>query len=101
MQRHRQAGITTTNIKIKIYFTITELSATTFWTWNCHVDDSSKGRYDMILGRYILIALGLYIKISIYVTESDTEPFKGSMSPTVNLGVYEFKYLNAGKIAPK
>ena len=31
--------------------------------WDCHVDDSAKGRYYMILGIYILISLGLNLKI--------------------------------------
>ena len=39
-------------------FTLTELSATKIVTWNCHVDDSAKGRYDTILVRYLLTDLG-------------------------------------------
>ena len=49
-----QAGNITSNIKVKVDFTLPELSATKFVTWNCHVDDSAKGRYDMILGRDLL-----------------------------------------------
>ena len=30
-------------------------------TWNCHVGDSAKGRYDLILGRYLLMELRLNI----------------------------------------
>ena len=33
-----------TNIKVKIDFTLPALSATNVVTWNCHVDDSAKGR---------------------------------------------------------
>ena len=54
MQCHTQEGKITTNLKVKIDFTSPELSRTKIVTWNCRVDDSSKGRYDMILGRYIL-----------------------------------------------
>ena len=59
MQRHTQAGSITNNLKFKIDFTLPELSAIKIVTWNCHVDDSAKGRYYMILGRYLLTALGL------------------------------------------
>ena len=58
MQWHTQVGIITNNIKVEIYFTLPEISATKIVTWNFHVDDSAKGGYDMILGRYLLTALG-------------------------------------------
>ena len=51
MQWHIQAGGITANLKVKIYFTLPELSLTKTMTWIFHVDDSSKGIYDMILGR--------------------------------------------------
>ena len=57
-----QAGISTDNLKVKIYFTLPELSATKIVTRNCHVDDSAKGRYYLIVGRDILTALGCNLK---------------------------------------
>ena len=54
MKWHMQAGNINTNLKVKIYFTSSALSATNVVTWNFHVDDSAKGRYDMTLGRYLL-----------------------------------------------
>ena len=51
----------------------------------------------MILGRYILTKLGLYSKFSEHVIKADGGPFKGSTTPMVYLGMYVFKYLNAGK----
>ena len=54
-QWHMQAGSITTKLKVKIDFTLYKLSATKILTWTCHVDDSAKDRYDMILGRYLLI----------------------------------------------
>ena len=72
-----QAGIITTNLKVKMHFALPELRATKIVTWNCHVDDFVKGRYDMILGRDLLAALGLNIKFSYHVVESDDGPFKG------------------------
>ena len=53
MQWNTQAGNITNNLKVKIDFTLPGISATNVVTWNCHVDDSDKGRYNMILGRYI------------------------------------------------
>ena len=54
MQWHTQARNITTNLNVKVYLTLTELSATNVVTWNCHVDDSTNGRYNIILGRDIL-----------------------------------------------
>ena len=68
--------------------------------WDCHVDDSAKGIYDMVLGRDLLTALGLNLKCSDQVIEADDGPFKGLMAPMVDLGTYEFTYLNTGKITP-
>ena len=57
MQWHTQVGNITTNLKVKIDFTLPALSATNVVTWKCHVDDSTKGIYGMILGRDILTEL--------------------------------------------
>ena len=54
MQWNTQAGNITTNINIKIDFTLPALSPTNVVTWNFHVNYSAKGRYDMILGQDIL-----------------------------------------------
>ena len=56
-QRQTQFFNLTNNHKDKKYFILPEFSATKIVTWGFHVDDSTKGRYDMILGRYILIEL--------------------------------------------
>ena len=90
MQWHTQAGNITTKNKVKVYFTLPALNTTNTVAWDFHVDDSSKGRYDMILGRYLLIELGLNLKFSEHVIESDDGPFKGSTTPMVDLGMYVF-----------
>ena len=51
MQWHTQAVNITTDIKVKVDFTLPVLSATNVVTWDCHVDDSFIGRYDIILGQ--------------------------------------------------
>ena len=54
MQWNTQARNITINLKVKIYFTLPALSTINVVTWNCHVDDSTKCKYDMILVRDIL-----------------------------------------------
>ena len=54
MRWHTQPVNITTNFKVEIDSILPELSATNFVTWKYHVDESSKDRYDMILGRDIL-----------------------------------------------
>ena len=49
MQWHTHAGKITINITVKMDFILPELSATKIVMCNCHVDDSAKSRYDMIL----------------------------------------------------
>ena len=61
IQCHTQAGGITTNIKVEMYFTLPDLIATKIVTWNFHVDESTRGIYDMILGRYIFKYLVLNI----------------------------------------
>ena len=54
MQWNTQDGNITTNLKVKVDFTLPALIAMNVVTWKCHVDDSAKDGYDMISGRYIL-----------------------------------------------
>ena len=49
---------------------------------------SAKGRYDMILVRYILTSLVLNLKLYYHIVEADDGLFKGSMVPMVYLGTY-------------
>ena len=101
MQWHTQSGSITTNIKVEVNVTWPELSATNDVTCKCHVNKSAKGRYNMIVGRYLWTELWLNLKFYYYVVEEDGGPFKGSTEPMVDLVKYEFKYLNTGKITPK
>ena len=101
IQWHTQNGNITTNHKVKVDFTLTALSATNFGTWKFHVDDSTKGRYNMILGKYILSELWFNLKLSQHVSEAGYGPFKGSKIHMVDLCVYVFKYSNTGEITPE
>ena len=53
-----------TSKKVNIDFFLPEFSATKVVTLKCHLDESTNGRYYMILGRYLLTALVLDIKFS-------------------------------------
>ena len=101
MQWYTEAGKITTYPKVKIDFALPELSATKIVTWNCHMDESAKDRYDIILSRYLLTALGLNLELYYHVIKADDVPIKGSEAPMVYLGTYEFKYLSAVKITPE
>ena len=95
-----QSCSTTSNIKVKIDFTLYEISATKIMTWNFNVDDSSKGVYNMILGRDLLKDLVMNLKFFNNAIEADDVPFIGSMEFMVDLGTYEFKDLKTGMITP-
>ena len=96
-----QSGNITTIIKVKVDFTLSALSATYLVTWKCHVDDSTKGRYYMILGKYLLTELVLSLKLSDHIIKAYDGPFKGYTTPMIDLGTYEFKDLNTDKITPE
>ena len=55
----------------------------------------------MILGRYLLTALGLNLEISDQFIKADDGNLKVSTAPVVDMDTYEFKSLNAGKITPE
>ena len=64
MQLHTQAGNITSDLKFKLDFALPALSTENVVTCKCYADDSAEGRYDIILGRYILTELGLNLKFS-------------------------------------
>ena len=96
MQWNTQAGNIMTNLKVKINFTLPAIIEINAVTQKCHVDDSAKVRYDIILGWDISKELGLNIKFSERIIEADDGPFNVSTTPMVDLGTYIFKYLNTG-----
>ena len=87
-----QAVNITNNLKIKVDFTLPTIIVKNIVTWTCHLDDSDKGRWDIILGTNILTELVLNLKLSEHVIEADGGPFKGSITPMIDLGMYIFKY---------
>ena len=63
MQWHIQAGNVTTNIKAEVEFDLPAFSATNIVTWKFHVDESTMGRYDIIIGRYFVKRIRIKSKI--------------------------------------
>ena len=59
MQWKMQVGNLTTNMNVKIDFTLPGFRATKILTWYCHGLESARGIYNTILGRDLLISLGL------------------------------------------
>ena len=53
-----------TSKKVNLEFSLPEFSATKIVTWKCHVYESTNGRYDMILGKYLVNVLALDLKFS-------------------------------------
>ena len=88
MQCYTQALSINHNIKVKVYFTATILSATNIVIWKCHVDASYKGGCDRILGQYIWTHFWLNLKLSEHVIKVDDGHFKGSTRPIVDFGAY-------------
>ena len=100
MQWHTQAVNITTNLKVKVYFTSPALIVTNTVTWNFHVHDSAKVRYDMILGRDLLTELVFNLEIFKHFIKEDYEPLKGSTAPMVDLGIYILRF-KKGDIKPE
>ena len=61
------------------------------------MDNSAKGRFDIILGRDIL-KIEINLKLPEHVIEYYHWPLKVSTTPMVDFGVYVFKDLNTEKI---
>ena len=64
------------------------------------MDEFVKGRYDIILDRYLLTDLLFNPEFSENVIKAYGIPLKGSSAPMFGLGAYEFTYLNTMGITP-
>ena len=88
-----QAGKSTTSKKTNIDFCLPEFSATKILSWKFHVDNKNKSRYDMILGRDLLTALGLDLIFSENIIISVEGPYEGCLVPMADFSNYDFKSL--------
>ena len=87
IQTHIQAINGTTNLNVKIYLTLPKFSATNILVWELHIDDSTRSRYNIILGRDMLTALGLNMKISERVIAVGDRYLKISPAPIIHLSM--------------
>ena len=55
MQQNTQASNITTNFKVEVEFNLPAISANSAVKLKCRVDESAKWRWDMLLGRDIII----------------------------------------------
>ena len=55
----------------------------------------------MLLGRDVLIALGLYLKFSENIILEDDGQFKGCSARMVDVSTYDFKTLTDNKVKPE
>ena len=62
-------------------------------TWKCYLDDSTISRYDMIIGRDLLTALGLELKFYDPVIVGSKSPYEGCLSPMVDMINYDYAHL--------
>ena len=61
MKWHTQVGNITTNMRVKIDFTLPGFIVTKIVTCYCHVDEFSKGRYNINLGLILILLIGIYL----------------------------------------
>ena len=96
-----QYGKLKTSKKVNVDFCLTEFSAAKIVTWKWHVDKSTTDRYDMILGRDLLTALGLDLKFSENVIHGGEGTYKGCSAPMVEVSNYNFNTLTSKIVKPE
>ena len=85
---------------MNVDFCLPEFSATNIVTWKCHEDESSTGRYDMILGRDLLTALVLDLKFPENAINGGKGPYKGCSAPMVDVNNYDCSILTEKIVKP-
>ena len=96
-----QAGKFANSTKGNVEFCLPEFGATKIVTRKCHITKSSNSRYNMILGRDLLTALGLDLKFSENIILESDGPYKGCSAPMVDVSTYDFKHLTYNKVKPE
>ena len=78
-----------------------EFNATQILMCTCHVDNYTEGRYNMILGRYLITTMVLDIKFSDNIIIDRAGTHEGFLAPMVDRNNYEFKILMDKTIKPE
>ena len=79
-----QEGNIKNNQKVKLYFALSQFSTINIVVLNHHVYKSAKIRYNVILGKYILLSLLLYLKYN-KIIEVSGRPFKSCTATMVEV----------------
>ena len=95
-----QAGKFTTLNKVKVELCLPELSATKILTWKFHMDYSTIGRYNIILGRYLLTDLGLDFNFSNRIIVGGEGPYEGFSAPMFDVSNYDHAPLTDKIVKP-
>ena len=95
-----QAGKFKTSTKVNVEICLAEFGATKIVTRKFHVDKATNSRYNMILGRDLLTALGSDLKLSENIILGGDGPFKGCSAHMVDASTYDFKPLTNNKVKP-
>ena len=80
---------------MNVDFYLPGFSAMKIMTWKCHIDGSTNGRYDMILGIDLLTALGLDLMFSRNDILGREGPYEGFSAPMVDVRNYGFNIITA------
>ena len=72
---------------------LTACSAAKIVSWKRHVDSKTNSRYDIILGRDLLTALGLDLRFSENIIICGEGTYEGCLTPMVDSSNYDFKSL--------
>ena len=67
-------------------------------SWKFEKDRSTNSRWNITLGRYLLTALGLDLKVSEKIILGGDGSFKGWSAPMVDVSTYDFKTLTDNKV---
>ena len=70
-------------------------------TWKCHIYETNNDRYEMILGIYLLTALGMDLKFSKNFVIGGYGPYEGCSAPMVDASNYNFNYLLDKAVKPE
>ena len=96
-----QYGKFATSKKVNVDFCLPEFSAKKIGTWKFHVDESTNGTYNMILGRDLRTALELDLKFSEKAIIGREGPYKGCSTPMVDVSNYDFRSITDKTVKPE
>ena len=82
-------------------FCLPGFSVTKIVTWKFHVDKYTNSRYDMILGRDLITALGLDLKFYGNVILGGEVPYKECSVPMVDVINYNYNIITDKTVKPE